>query len=166
MAYDAWESNFVLSEKFQTFLKNSKVRGTSENKAIRFALALYNANIQESSYIKFVVVTLQHGVEGLYYKQNIQNLILEYDTWQKTSIGSLVSGKYSKEYCLTFIDVDSLLVGILEDVHCCRINAITAAEIISKHNIWDEVWNTKEDSTFVFDLVWKEVYKYKPLFKE
>lgn len=160
-AYDAWESNFVLSEKFNTFLKNSKIKGSTENKAIRFAIALQNAAIAE--YINFVVVTLQHSVEHLYYKNNIQNLILEYEMWIRTSCDRMVEVYHGFSH--SFRNTESHLVSILEDVHSQIISPILAAEIISELNDWDEIWKSRENSTdFVFDLVWPQVHKYKPLF--
>lgn len=152
--YDAWRNNFRVSQSFVSFLQKSRIPKSVENHAIKTVIQLENAELYPSTYIPFIVVTVDRSTQTITH--DLQKRIGDYMAWVDRATPTNPN----------VLEMHSHLPQIMYDVHVGNKPGLLAAEEISNAKAWDALWAVKEECNFMFEVIWPMIHRYKPLFEE
>jgi hypothetical protein len=154
--YDAWINNFHVRQDFKTFLINSKRQNSPENEAVRCVLWLSGKGVKREDFRDFVVTAFDTPTTSILNKREERlTKFKAYKDGHYRSVGTDGSD---------FIMVNGIPV-IMANVAHQHWSPILAAAALSNSGSWERLWSMKDQSHFMFDMVWAKLHKYKPLFE-
>lgn len=152
--YNAWENNFKTNLNPDNFFMYCRHQGTPQNDAVRMTQWLLNRGVDQPEFLEYMVVSTDRPTT---IHSNRGTKLEKYQQWLQRPVPRL------------FHPEDLVIIngvtGILLDVQQQTLDPLRAAEIIHNSQAWDQVWSTKGDCNFMFDINWPKVHRYRGLFE-